>query len=64
MATVTLERAQAELSDLIRGLKPGEELVITDNGTSVGKLSAVPPSPVPPRVPGFWIGKVTILADD
>lgn len=64
MPTVPLERAQAELPELIRGLSPGEELVITDNGKSVGKLSAVPPPLIAPRVPGFWIGKVTVLAED
>ena len=31
MATVTIQEAQARLSDLIHQLSPGEEVVITEN---------------------------------
>lgn len=64
MPTVTLERAQAELPDLIRELKLGEELVITENGVSVGKLTALPPPRLAPPAPGSWKGMVVIPDDD
>ena len=44
MATVTIEEAQAKLSDLIHGLQPGEELVITENNQPVARLVATTPS--------------------
>jgi hypothetical protein len=31
MATITIQEAQAKLPDLIHNLKPGEELMITEN---------------------------------
>ena len=50
MATVTIQEAQTALPDLIRGLTPGEELVITENDRPVAKLTATPP-PEPPKGP-------------
>jgi antitoxin (DNA-binding transcriptional repressor) of toxin-antitoxin stability system len=38
MATVTLKEAQASLSELIRQLVPGEELVITENDQPIARL--------------------------
>jgi antitoxin (DNA-binding transcriptional repressor) of toxin-antitoxin stability system len=38
MATVTLVEAQAQLSDLIDKLSPGEEVVITENDQPVARL--------------------------
>jgi len=64
MPSVTLERAQTDLPGLIRGLLPGEELVITENGREVAALAHRSPAAPANRVSGFWIGKVTILADD
>ena len=64
MPSVTLERAQANLPELIRGLLPGEEVVITENGREVAALAPRSPAPPADRVPGFWIGKAAILADD
>ena len=40
MATVTIQEAQAKLSDLIHQLSPGEEVVITENNQPVAKLVA------------------------
>jgi prevent-host-death family protein len=63
MATVTLEEAQAKLSDIIHSLSPGDELVITENSHPVAKLIAQPrQQPVP--VPGRGIGMLTILVED
>jgi len=36
---VTLQEAQARLPELLAGLVPGEELVITDNGQPVATLT-------------------------
>ena len=42
MGTVTIEGAQAELSEIIDSLAPGEELIITRNSRSVAKLVGQP----------------------
>lgn len=66
MAVVTLEEAQAGLADLIHKLKPGEEILITENNLPVAKLISEPakvkPGQRPP--PGLGKGFITILADD
>lgn len=38
MATISIEEAQANLSELIHRLVPGEELVITEHDRPVAKL--------------------------
>ncbi len=51
MATVTIQEAQAKLPDLIHGLTPGDEIVITEKDQPVARiLSAVVPRK--PRRPG------------
>ena len=40
MTTVTLEEAQAKLADLVHGLAPGEELLITENDRPIARLTA------------------------
>ena len=42
MATVTIQEAQAKLSDLIHRLTPGEEVVITENNEPVAKAGGIP----------------------
>jgi len=39
MSTITIQEAQAGLSDLIHRLNPGEEVVITENDQPVAKLA-------------------------
>jgi antitoxin (DNA-binding transcriptional repressor) of toxin-antitoxin stability system len=39
LATVTIEEAQAHLTELIKKLEPGEELVILEAGKPVATLS-------------------------
>jgi antitoxin (DNA-binding transcriptional repressor) of toxin-antitoxin stability system len=63
-ATVTIEEAQANLTELIANLQPGEELVITRNEQPVARLIAQGGSSRQPRQPGSAKGKLTILADD
>lgn len=64
MATVTIQEAQAKLSDLIHNLVPGDEVVITENNQPVAKLvSEKPPLRQRPG-PGLCKGMITIVADD
>ena len=63
MATVTIEEAQAKLSDLIHGLQSGEELVITENNQPVARLVATTPSR-PKRKLGTLKGTVLYMAPD
>jgi prevent-host-death family protein len=63
-AVVSIEEAQAHLAELIAGLQPGEELVITQNERPVARLIAQRTPARQPREPGSAKGKLTILADD
>jgi prevent-host-death family protein len=40
MTTVSIQEAQAKLSELIHQLMPGEEVVITENNQPVARLTA------------------------
>lgn len=66
MTTVTIQEAQAKLSDLIHNLVPGDELVITENNLPVARLveelAGSKPGSRPP--PGLGKGYVTIISDD
>lgn len=65
MATVTIQEAQAKLSDIIHQLNPGEEVVITDNNLPVARLMASSPSPTrKPRQLGTMKGTVLYMAPD
>jgi prevent-host-death family protein len=63
VATVTIEEAQAKLSDLIHQLTPGEEVVITENNQPVAKLVVSPGEKSRPQ-PGRCKGMLTIVAED
>lgn len=45
MQTLTLSEAQRHLTELVRGLAHGSELLITDADAPVAKLSPVTPRP-------------------
>lgn len=64
MSTVTLEEAQARLPQLIEGLRPGEEIVITRDDKPVARLLAGERPQRPPRRPGNCRGMMTIVAAD
>ena len=64
MSTVTLEEAQAHLSELIERLQPGETLVITRNEKPVARLLAEGPLKREPRKAGSAKGLLTIVRDD
>jgi len=65
MTTVSIQEAQAKLSELIRDLLPGEEVIITENEQPVARL--VPPASQPKRPPrrlGTLRGTVLSMAPD
>lgn len=65
MTAIDIGQAQAELPALVRRLAPGEELVITENGTPVARLVAEPPpGDRPPRRLGTLRGTVLYMAPD
>ena len=66
MTTLTLTEAQARLSEVVHGLIPGEEVVITENDQPVAKLVGKPViSAVSSRPgPGLCKGMITYLAAD
>jgi prevent-host-death family protein len=65
MQTITLEDAQAHLSELLEKLQPGEELVITREEQPVARLTGTAtPLKRKPRQPGNCKGMLTIVADD
>ncbi len=65
MSTVTIEEAQAQLSNLIHGLQPDEELVITENNQPVARLIlANRPTQQKPRQSGTLRGTVLYMAPD
>jgi antitoxin (DNA-binding transcriptional repressor) of toxin-antitoxin stability system len=61
---VSLQGAQAKLSELIYNLKPGEELLITDNNRPLAKLIGQTPTPLQRPRPSLCKGMITIVADD
>ncbi len=64
MTTITIEEAQARLPVLIAKLKPGEELLITQQDRPVARLVAEPPAVRKARQPGSAVGKLTIVEED
>ena len=48
MSTITIEEAHAHLDELIHRLRPGEEVVITENDQPVAKLVAALVAALPP----------------
>lgn len=58
---VNVHDAKSNLSELLRRVERGEEVVLARAGTPVARL--VPYTAPEPRQPGRWAGKVTI-ADD
>jgi len=62
MATVTIQEAQATLTDLIHRLSPGDEVVITENDQPVARLVPTVPSAPPRKVPQFGTLQGTVLS--
>jgi len=66
MATVTIQEAQAQLTDLIHRLTPGDEMVIIENNQPVARLVNETPEPKPGLRPPPGLGKgcIAIISDD
>jgi antitoxin (DNA-binding transcriptional repressor) of toxin-antitoxin stability system len=66
MTTVTLEEAQAKLPELIEHLRPGEEMMITDDGKPLAQVKRADSSSKTRlrRAPGLGKGMITIVSDD
>jgi len=62
MTTITIQEAKSKLSDLIQQLKPGDEVVITENNQPVARL--IPATTPPQRKLGTLKGTVTYMAAD
>jgi prevent-host-death family protein len=64
MSSLTVQEAQAKLTELIHNLRPGDEVVITDNNEPVARLIAAERRQPPPRRPGTLRGTVKYMAPD
>ncbi len=64
MSTVSIQEAQAQLTDIIHRLTPGDEVVITENNQPVAKLVSEKPVVRQRPQPGLCKGMITIVADD
>ena len=60
MSEISLSEAQSKLPELIAGLKPGEELDITQDNRTVAKLVGQKKQ----RQLGLGKGKLTIVQED
>jgi prevent-host-death family protein len=63
MTAITLEEAQARLSEVIENLSPGEEVIITRDARPVAQLIGLP-AEKPRPVPGRGRGRLVILGED
>ncbi len=65
MATISIEDAQEKLAELIRGMSPGDELIITANDHPVARLTPTHDVTVTmPRQPGTLRGTVLHYSAD
>jgi prevent-host-death family protein len=65
MATITIQEAQATLSELIHRLAPGDEVVITENNKPIARLVTSAATPRgKPRQLGTLRGTVLHVACD
>ena len=66
MTTISIEEAQATLTDLIHRLIPGDEVVITEGDQPVARIvpTARPAAGQTPRLPGTLRGTVLYMAPD
>jgi len=64
MPTITIQEAQAQLTDLIHRLNHGDELVITENDQPVAKLARTDPKQQWPCKAGSAKGSIHWMAPD
>jgi antitoxin (DNA-binding transcriptional repressor) of toxin-antitoxin stability system len=63
MATISIQDAPSNLSELIHRLAPGDEVIITEDDRPVARLTATS-APMTPRPPGFLRGSVLDMTRD
>jgi antitoxin (DNA-binding transcriptional repressor) of toxin-antitoxin stability system len=65
--TISIEQASVELRGLVRALRQGDEIVLTDNDKPVARIIAdaasLPGPATIEHVAGAWKGKFEILDD-
>ncbi len=65
MSSISIDEARAKLSELIHGLHPGDEIVITEGEQPVARiLPAIPGEARKKRQLGTLRGTVTYIAPD
>ncbi len=62
--TISLEEAQAKLTELVENLASGEEIMITRGQQAVAKLVGHGVLARKPRQPGGCKGMITLLVED
>ena len=62
--TVTLEKAQAELPQLLAGMAPGEEMLIVCGEVRIAKLIAEGHAVPKRRIAGRGKGEIVFMAED
>ena len=62
--TIPLEQASAGLTDLVRALSPGDEIILTDGDRVAARIVAPIDDAPKRRVPGRCKGMLTIISDD
>jgi antitoxin (DNA-binding transcriptional repressor) of toxin-antitoxin stability system len=63
MSTITIQEAQAKLSQLIHSLTPGDEVFITENNQPIAKLARTEPRKQWPCKAGSARGKIHMAPD-
>jgi prevent-host-death family protein len=61
---IEITEAQAKLTDIIAGLGPHDEVVITQSNRPVARLIGEPSTILQPRQPGNCQGLISVFADD
>jgi antitoxin (DNA-binding transcriptional repressor) of toxin-antitoxin stability system len=64
MNTISVQDAQGKLSELIHGLTPGEEVILTENDQPVARLTLAASPVRKPRRPGTLRETVLDMAPD
>ncbi len=58
---LSIQQASVQLSELVHALKPGDEIVLTENNQPVVRI--LPKMAPVKRIAGAWKGKLEIIDD-